>query len=149
ERRAREIMDLVVPVEGEDAIARSRQIESGAEIREGGFQACFVDRGDGDDVRKPRRIIQGPGARVSGRGDDESPPRPCVVDCKLDVRWSPERLVRAQREIDYLRTVLGGPADCLGRVEGRSLAVQPAGPEGHHFDRVGPRYGLSVRGGGR
>src|SRR5207253_11096900 len=99
-------MDLVVPVESEDAIARSRQIESGAVIREGRLEAGFVDRGDGDDVRKPRRIIQGPGARVSGRGDDESPPRPGVVDCKLDVRWSPARIVRDQRELVYHRTDL-------------------------------------------
>src|SRR5207253_8862931 len=125
-------MDLVVPVESEDAIARSRQIESGAVIREGGFQARFVDRGDGDDVRKPRRIIQGPGARVSGRGDDHSPPPPRVPPRPLAARLPPPPLVPAPRAPAYLRTVLRVPAASLGAAHRPPPPAHPPPPDRHH-----------------
>ena len=40
--------------------------------------------------------------------------------------------------------MLGGPADRLGGVQRRSLAVQPEGPEGHHFDLSSPGDVLPV-----
>src|SRR5216117_3581155 len=65
------------------------------------------------------------------------------------IRWAAQNGAKIINLSLGTNETFGGPTDCLGRVEGRSLAVQPEGPEGHHFDLGGPRDVLAVIDDGR